>query len=95
MKKIVQHVFTEKNVKKYFLLPYVSIKLDGNTVFIGNSHISDDAYELNNHNNWAVEMLLKLRDGIDENQLKQIIADNTGEESEDWIAFFVQGGIIE
>ena len=95
MGKIVQHIFTKQNVDKYFLSPYASVKLDEDTLYVGNSHCSEEAYIVDNQNNWAVEMIQQLKNGIDEEQLKQMIYENTGEDAEDWIAFFIQGGIIE
>ena len=95
MRKVVQHIFTRKNVVNYFLSPYASVRLDDGTLCVGNSHRSEEAYILDNQNNWAVEMIQQLRVGIDEDMLKQIIFENTGEDAEDWLAFFIQGGIIE
>lgn len=90
-----QWVFNNKNIHKYYISPYADWQVTDGNIIVGRKE-KEDRFVLEFNIKQSVELFEKLEEGMEPDELKKAIAVITGDaDSSEWLAFFVQEGIIE
>lgn len=86
--------YTEKNINKYFLSPYVKIQDDNNNIIFYN-HIFETSITLTEFSKYMNAFIDLMQDGIDEEGLLKFFKENiTAYSPEEVLALFLQKGVI-
>ncbi|WP_415930253.1 hypothetical protein [Zhenpiania hominis] len=93
--KGVHRCFTERNVKEFFLFPYITIEREKDRVIIFND-FTNRGVIINGKEEVLMKFINRLKAGLDEEELIEILKTELYIGSPvEWIKECIQGGIIE